>query len=178
MQEKKDERYHCIFGPGYLAVSDHAALLCSVCGAGVIVTVWDRLSKKGGMAHCLLASTPKGDDKTNFHLTVALSNLLARMQVSSRRTYLHAQIFGGGSQRADALKQNAKLVAAAKKLLMKANVAIISEDVGGLAGRKVMFDTSNGDAMVLKTKKIRKSDWAPEYLIDMEERGGSKKARA
>ena len=50
-------------------------------------------------------------------------------------------------------------VAVARSVLHKKGIAIVSEDVGGNMGRKVVFDTETGQLMILKVHKIRDSDW-------------------
>jgi len=50
-------------------------------------------------------------------------------------------------------------VAIARSVLQKKGIAIVSEDVGGNMGRKVVFDTETGQLMTLKVHKIRDSDW-------------------
>jgi len=169
------DRHHCVFGPGYLAVSEQPALLCTVCGAGLAVTVWDRSRRKGAMIHAVLAATPKGAAPTNFHMTVALKNVLERVHAKDRYLFLVAQLFGAGFSEAESNDKNAALVSAAKRILVRAGVKVISEDVGGSSGRKVMFDTHTGDAMVMKTRSIRKSDWQPQFLMDIEKNGRAPK---
>jgi chemotaxis protein CheD len=166
-----NDRHHCVFGPGYFAVSDQPAMLCTVCGAGLAVTVWDRARRKGAMVHAVLAATPKGTMPSNFHLSVALKNALERMQAKERHIFLNAQLFGAGFAEADSKDKNTALIMTARRTLAKCGVKIISEDVGGSSGRKIMFDTHTGDAMVMKTRNVRKSDWQPQFLIDIEKHG-------
>jgi chemotaxis protein CheD len=47
----------------------------------------------------------------------------------------------------------------AREVLQRKKIAISSEDTGGTMGRKVLFCTGTGEAAVLKTHKIRESDW-------------------
>lgn len=168
MQNKQvKDHYRCIFGPGYVVVSEEPALLCSVCGVGVIVTIWDRVRRSGGMIHCVYAKCPKKQTPTNYYADIALKNVLAKLRASRNYYHLEAQIFGGGDQGGVEAKKAQKVIAEVKKILKKRKIRVISEDVRGVAGRKIMFDTASGDVAVLKTKKVRKTDWAPEYLIEM-----------
>ena len=49
----------------------------------------------------------------------------------------------------------------ARKILAKHRIRIISEDVGGERGRKIVFQTNTNKIAVLKVDKLRKSDWYP-----------------
>ena len=40
-------------------------------------------------------------------------------------------------------------------------IAIVSEDVGGRKGRKVVFNTNTNEIGVLKVEKLRVMDWYP-----------------
>jgi chemotaxis protein CheD len=42
-------------------------------------------------------------------------------------------------------------------------ISIVSEDVGGALGRKIVFNTLTNDVAVLKTDGVRKSDWFPYH---------------
>lgn len=80
-------------------------------------------------------------------------------------SHIEAQIYGGGNLRGHHEKRAKKVVSVVKRILKKFKIDLVSEDIGGTLGRKVMFDTHTGDVLVLKTKNIRKHDWAPEFLI-------------
>jgi chemotaxis protein CheD len=50
---------------------------------------------------------------------------------------------------------------AATKVLTNKQVRIISEDVGGRRGRKIVFNTTTNEIGVFKVDKLRKGDWYP-----------------
>jgi chemotaxis protein CheD len=118
------------------------------------------------MAHCIFPETPFRQRATNYHADTALPLLIREFLNHTNYAYsLEAQIFGGGSLREVSRDTASKTVKAARKILRKFDIAVTSEDTGGAVGRKIMFNTFSGDAIVLKTKNIRLSDWAPEYKI-------------
>ena len=43
--------------------------------------------------------------------------------------------------------------------MSKKQIPLVSEDVGGNKGRKVVFNTRTREALVLKVERIRKEDW-------------------
>ena len=49
----------------------------------------------------------------------------------------------------------------ARKILSKRKISIISKDVGGEKGRKVVFNTDTNEIAVLKVDSLRDDDWYP-----------------
>jgi chemotaxis protein CheD len=164
--KNKLELSRCVIGPGHVVFSAGPAYLCSVCGCGVIVTVWDKIKRSGGMVHCIFPRRRFREKMTNYHTDVAIPVLLREFSRSnSQFSNLEAQIFGGGNVRGFAQKRAAATVKTARKILARSRVAVVSEDSGGSVGRKIVFNTFSGDAMVWKTRSVRATDWAPEYCI-------------
>ena len=51
-----------------------------------------------------------------------------------------------------------------RKILAKQGIPVVSEDVGGRKGRKIVFNTQTNEIAVLKVGHLRKADWYPyEY---------------
>ncbi|RZB34960.1 MAG: chemotaxis protein CheD [Desulfobacteraceae bacterium Eth-SRB1] len=76
---------------------------------------------------------------------------------------IKAQIFGGASLQhlsgcGEVAKEN---VSIARSVLRRFKISIISEDVRGNLGRKLLYNTSTNEAIVYKAKKLRRSDWYP-----------------
>lgn len=160
------EFYNCVVNSGHLAFTREPTLLSSVCGCGVVVTVWDRIKRRGGMAHCVFPKLRFREKPTNYHVDVAIPLLMRQFfNYASYSERLEAQIFGGGHLRGVSQRLSAKTVKATRKALKRFHVMVTSEDIGGSVGRKIIFNTFSGDVMVWKTKKIRMSDWNPEYLL-------------
>ena len=78
--------------------------------------------------------------------------------------HLEAQIFGGAAppdgqgKSADVGREN---VDVARKMLQRNKVRIVSEDVGGNKGRKLVYNSLNNEVLVIRVDTIRKSDWYP-----------------
>ena len=159
------ENLSCIVHAGHLAYSEDPAFLCAVCGNGVIVTLRDRVLCIGGMAHVVYAKIEPQDRPTNFYVDHALHSLfkvLSDLGSSSGR-HFEAQIFGGGHQNGLGKKRAEDCVRKIRKILRDRKISIISEDVGGTLGRKIIFNTHNGDTAAIKTSRIRRMDWLPEW---------------
>jgi chemotaxis protein CheD len=82
--------------------------------------------------------------------------------MGSRIQDLEAQIFGGGDiSGLNDGKTGGKNIKIARKILKKNGISIVSEDVGGFKGRRLIFHTGTNEAMVMKTHRIRKGDYFP-----------------
>jgi chemotaxis protein CheD len=89
---------------------------------------------------------------------------LIRLMTSegSKTKHLEAQIFGGSHKPDVSTKnigrENVKMV---RRVLARERIKVVSEDVGGELGRKVIFDTTDNTVAVIRVEKIRKDDWYP-----------------
>lgn len=156
----------CVISPGYIAVCTEPTLLYSVSGNGVVVTLWDRARRVGGMAQCIFPSRSAREKKENYSIDVALPQMIAALCAGGYGIqFLEAQLFGGASAGGYCVKRALKALAVARKILKRRGIPIVSEDTGGVLGRKIVFNTRSGDVVVIKTKNIRKTDWAPEFQI-------------
>ncbi|RKY36371.1 MAG: hypothetical protein DRP78_03820 [Candidatus Omnitrophota bacterium] len=165
------QRYEYFLDPGYIAVNDKPTLFCSVCGNGIIIVIWDKIKHSGGMAHCIFPKKQKQKEKTNYQADVALPMMINKMlALKSVPRNMEAQVLGGGNFLGFSAKRANQVIRVIKKILDKFGIAIVSCDTGGIIGRKVMFDTFSGDVIVIKTKKVRSTDWAPEHLIGQDDR--------
>ena len=140
-------------------------VITSVLGSCVSVCLWDKKLKIGGMNHFLFPRSDGCDKLTSKYGNVA-TLVLIRMLVKegSEVENLEAQIFGGGYPKKNA-KENMgeENVNIARSILGRSRIPIVSEDVGGRLGRKIMFDTQTGHVAVLKVRNIRKSDWVHDF---------------
>lgn len=92
---------------------------------------------------------------------VAMATLVRIMEdAGCNREDLAAQIFGGGSpdlnKESNLGDENVRI---AREVLERKEITIISEDVGGSMGRKIVFDTETKETVVMKVHKVRDSDW-------------------
>lgn len=102
----------------------------------------------------------KKHELTTRHGNGAILELARRMKsLECRSGELQAQIIGGA--KVPGLKgcSSESNVKVAERLLKKFGVSVISRDIGGNLGRKVLFNTLSGESVVMKTAHLRKSDW-------------------
>jgi len=140
--------------PGGLVAAARPTEVTTILGSCVSVCLWDERLRQGGMNHFLLPTAPYGQLPSGRHGDAAIPMLLRELErLGSQRLNLRAKVFGGAHMAglppdgaAPTLGQrNAEL---ARRLLEEAGIAIIAEDLGGSAGRKLRFRTDDGMALV------------------------------
>ncbi|MBI9087254.1 MAG: chemotaxis protein CheD [Desulfobacterales bacterium] len=141
--------------------------ISTVLGSCVSVCIFDRKRKRGGMNHFRFPVTRDREQATAFYGNAATLALVAMMLDSGSKTKdLVAQIVGGAHNleisSEDIGRENVRI---ARKVLVGKKIRVISEDIGGTQGRKVVYNTANNELAVLKVDTIRKGDWGP-YIGD------------
>jgi len=154
-----------LLAPGWVMISCQPLRFHAVLGVSVAVCIRDSTRISGGMCQYVRARSPSPRQATPRYGDAALSALFRSLiGDGSRVSNLEAWIFGGAvpeNSGADMHRFAADAIAIAREFLARRGVAIVSEDVGGVVGRKIAFDLLSGQAMVLKTRVLRKRDWAP-----------------
>ena len=154
---------HYLLQPGYVFVPNQGISISTVIGSGVSLCIYDKKNKIGGMNHFQLPYIATKGKTTALYGNVAAIALIKMMLAhGSQRKYLEAQIFGGAynpnKNDKDIGRENIEIV---RKILLKSKISIISEDVGGEKGRKLVFNTSTNEIAVLKVDSLRDADWYP-----------------
>lgn len=149
--------------PGYIFVPDQSISISTVIGSGVSVCIYDKKNRIGGMNHFQLPYMAAKGKTTALYGNVATIALIKMMLAhESQRKHLEAQIFGGAynprKNDKDIGRENIEI---AQKILLKSKISIISRDVGGEKGRKVVFNTDTNEIAVLKVDSLRDDDWYP-----------------
>lgn len=149
--------------PGFIYISSRPAIVSTVLGSCVSVCLYDSVRNTGGMSHFQKPKTTSPEKSTARYgnvSTLALINIM--LKDGSKPENLEAQIIGGSYNpeycEKDIGKKNIK---EARKVLKKKRVKIVSEDTGGLKGRKVVFNTLSNEVAVVKVDDLRESDWYP-----------------
>ena len=138
---------------GQLYASDEPCSITTILGSCVAVCIWDDVRGFGGATHYLLphkVSSGAGSVRFgHFAIEQLISRLLA---MGGRRRNLNAKIFGGSCIFAGFKKLENQLgtknVEVALRLLEHEEIPIVTYDVGGPQGRKLIFNTDSGDAWI------------------------------
>ena len=153
--------------PGFIYLPAKPTTISTVLGSSVSVSLYDRSQKIGGMNHFLYPYAEAKDKATARYGNIAIITLIRMMKENgSRLSKLEAQIFGGACNfemsKRDIGRENHR---AARQILLNNRVRIVSEDIGGELGRKIVFNTATCEIVTLKVDRLRKSDWYP-YQAD------------
>jgi chemotaxis protein CheD len=138
-------------------------MISAVLGTCVAVCLHDRRLKIGGMNHYLYPKSGFFGSPSNEFGDISIQSLISKLErLGSRKQDLEAQIFGGANiPGANDAKTGGKNVNIARKILKKNGIRVVSEDVGGFKGRRLIFHTGTNEALVMKTHRIRKGDYYP-----------------
>ncbi len=163
-----DERglslYKYYLTPGYVYIARAPTTISTVLGSAVSVCIHDKRKKIGGMNHFLYPSILEKGRTTPVYGNVATIALIRLMlEEGCKIEHLVAQILGGAHNYEISKEKNIghENVQIARRVLMKNGIKVLSEDVGGSVGRKVVYDTWSNEVVVLKVERIRDSDWYP-----------------
>jgi chemotaxis protein CheD len=130
--------------------------ITTVLGSCVSVCLWDPALRIGGMNHYMLPLwNGEGLASPKFG-NIAISKLIEKMLLlGSNKEDLKAKVFGGGAvlrSPTGIMNVGERNIAYARNALREEGITIISSDLGGTKGRKIIFNTGNGSVMM---KKLR-----------------------
>lgn len=152
-----DFRRHYLY-PGTLFVHSEPHLVTTVLGSCVSVCLWDPVGRFGGINHYLLPLWNGDGLATPKYGNIAIGKLIDQMRGRSQTPdKIIAKVFGGASmwEKADGLlaigKRNIEL---AEDLLAQQGIRIISSDLGGNRGRKIIFNTEDGSVLMRRQKGL------------------------
>ena len=155
--------------------------VATVLGSGVAVCLCDPVARVGGVSHFTLPQDEtakkswfnpktKSKDKRKYMTYYGensiphLLQMMYKMGATSRN--IGAHIVGGSFDgRYSTRNVGKKNVEFAKKFLKKNKIEIVNEDTSGFWGRKLLFNTVNGEIIVYKVRNIRNSDWHGESRV-------------
>lgn len=140
--------------PGELRCAAVPARYTTILGSCIAVCLYDPVSGIGGLNHYLLPGpAPDADPEPLRWSGRANQELFERvLAAGARRDRLQAKTFGGASisprQVADSLRIGDRNAREALAALLAWHVPLVSHDVGGNTGRKLIFETHTGKAWV------------------------------
>jgi chemotaxis protein CheD len=137
---------------GNMHVSRDSAQVITILGSCVAVCLWDRLMRVGGINHFMLPVDIGVQTSSLRYANFAMSELLRQMlELGAETRRMEAKVFGGacvlGGVRAGQ-DLGSKNVEAARERLAAERIKVMGEDVGGNRGRRLVFRTWDGSALV------------------------------
>ena len=139
--------------PGQIFVSAESSAVTTILGSCVAVCLYDRHLEIGGINHFLLPfDSGEGQALGRFGDRAVGALIEQLLALGSRRERLRAKLFGGACV-LDAFRdrQNhlgSQNVQIAREILATAEIPIVSSDVEGQRGRKLIFHTDDGSAWI------------------------------
>jgi len=136
--------------PGFVYASREPAEATTILGSCVAVCLWDARLGIGGANHFLL---PYGGGGSARFGDVAIPDLIEQMaRLGCQTRDLRAKVFGGAAV-VEAFRDREKHLGAtnverARAVLAEQGIPIVAEDVEGRRGRKVIYQTDTGIALV------------------------------
>ncbi len=147
-------------GMGEIMVAESPNLLRSVgIGSCIAVTLYDRDTTIGGLAHIVLPCIEEAHNKSHpaRFSDVAIGMMIDEMKTQGARIQnIRAKIFGGANMFPEIISSDSTMdigrrnISAVREELEKHNIEIIAEEVGDHIGRTVLFNTDDG-SVVIKT---------------------------
>lgn len=138
---------------GQMFASPVGTEITTILGSCVAVCLWDSFTGIGGINHFMLPSERSGVNPSLRHGDYAIDQLVMELErFGAQRGRLQAKIFGGAcilqsfQQGGGELGEKNVLVARAR--LEAERIPVVGEDVGGARGRKLIFSTDSGAALV------------------------------
>lgn len=149
--------------PGYIFLSPEPYLISTVVGSSVAVALWDTESRQGGMSNFLYPFVEGSKQGTALYGNVAIPYMIRMfLEEGASEKNLRSQIFGGAqAEQLDAEEVAQKNIEIARRVLRHHGIKVISEDVGGRLGRKIVYNTTQNEALIYKVGTLRSSDWYP-----------------
>ncbi len=141
--------------PGQLYASAQPSAVTTVLGSCVAICLWDAARAVGGMNHYLLPHWAGAGQGSPRFGNIAVAQLVERLvALGAVRGRLQAKVFGGAcvleAFQARPGHLGEKNAGVAFKVLDELAIPVVSRDVGGRAGRKLIFHTDLGNAWVAK----------------------------
>ena len=136
---------------GQLYASDEPTEIVTILGSCVAVCLYDVTRAIGGVNHFMLPGA--GPSPSPRYAKDATDMLIGQLvALGARRSRLEAKLFGGAA----VLKLGtdpkrdvgARNIEAARAELAIGRIPVVNEDVGGNRGRKLVFSTADGTALV------------------------------
>jgi len=130
-------------------------------GSCVSIILYDPVTRIGGMAHVMLPNNRKIKNKITpgKYADTAVPTMLNEMiRIGARKKKIVAKLVGGAKMfksvnNDSPIDIGSKIIDAAKSILKKHVITLLTQDIGKDYGRSVKFNTENGSVIVKALKK-------------------------
>lgn len=138
---------------GQLYASAEASQITTILGSCVALSLWDPVTRVGGINHFMLPQEGGRASETPRFAHFALAELARQMiEFGAVLARAQAKLFGGActlpSLQTIGRDLGARNAEVARRWLVRENIPLLAEDIGGSNGRKLVFRTDTGIVMV------------------------------
>ena len=151
--------------PGEILVSHEPMIVTTLLGSCVAVTMFSPKLRMGGICHALLPTRRsdlaiKGHSEAGKYVDWAIRLMLEGFLACGLQKYeIEAKLFGGSDMFETSEGRSASVgrqnMEKALTVLEDESVRLITKDLGGPRGRKIIFHTHTGEVFL---KRLRKSE--------------------
>jgi len=138
--------------PGTLFVPRSPHKVSTILGTCVAVCLWDPVLGIGGMNHYMLPYWNGDGMASPRYGNIAIGKLLDRMiGMGSNPAHWKAKLFGGkndGVPDGRVWNVGRRNVILAEGVMKEMKIPVVSSSLGGPLGRKIIFNTLNGEVMM------------------------------
>ena len=149
--------------PGNIIIAEDNVRIKTVVGAGVVVTMYDPVSKVAAICNFLRPKPEPGDPLTPAFGLLAMGGMLRNMlEYQSDLHRVVVGVYGGGCPawaEKDQVSMAAENVEVVRVVLKSKGMRADDLDFGGSYGRKLIYTTGTNEITVIKTNLIRSTDW-------------------
>jgi chemotaxis protein CheD len=154
---------HAIFlRPGEIVIAELPSVVTTLLGSCVAVTLFNARLKLGAICHAVLPSCRREGVCDNCqepgkYVPCAISSMLQAMaEHGVTRGEIEAKIFGGSDMfdsQGRSLSVGSQNAEMALRLVEKESLTLVTQDLGGRLGRKIVFHTATGEVLLKRLKK-------------------------
>jgi len=144
--------------PGTLFAHRQAHQVTTVLGSCVSVCLWDAAVRVGGINHYLLPLWNGEGLATPKYGNIAIVKLIEKVQSLGAGGKMVAKVFGGASmweKTEGLLAIGQRNIDLALELLEQNRIPVVSRDLGGPVGRKIIFNTADGSVLLKRQRGFR-----------------------
>lgn len=153
METTISKKKHYLY-PGALFADKEDYVVTTILGSCVSVCLWDVVLRIGGINHYMLALWNGEGLPSPKYGNIAITKLIEKMiNFGSRKNNLKAKVFGGATVLQSTngiLNVSHRNITLAKDMLQEEKIPIITSDLGGNLGRKIIFSTESGKVLLKK----------------------------
>ncbi|HJV67301.1 MAG TPA: chemotaxis protein CheD [Geomonas sp.] len=153
--------------PGEVMVAVSPTIITTLLGSCVAVTMFTPRLKLGGICHVLLPVCRRERDcdrcqEAGKFVPCAIGLMLKEMTaLGVTRGEIEAKIFGGADMFDSEMLRNSvgrQNIEMALSTLESESIRVVTRDLGGKRGRKIVFFTGTGEVLL---KRLRKTEMQP-----------------